>query len=169
MFTHKIALGVVLAAATTNLCQAQNSWGGGAQASASTSIRLHGYAVPVCSLSTPAPTGSATNASYSSNVVQIGQFIDPATAYVLPASLSLQFANALCNSNATLSLSSKHGGMTQRSGATMAAGSGAFLNIVPYTATANWGHRFDHAGHAQRKFDLDSGRRSDCGAFDAHI
>ncbi len=91
----------------------------------------------MCSLSTPSP-GDATNASYSSNIVTISQFIDPTTAYVLPASLSLQFASALCNSNATLSLSSKNSGMKQYWGSTVAEGSGTFLNSVPYTATAKW-------------------------------
>jgi len=139
MFTLKpaqitrLALGATLAVALWAAANAQ------AQTSGSTSITLNGTAVPVCNLPNPVASGTATNATYSSNVVTVTQFIDPGTALVVPASLALQFNNAMCNSNAAMSLTSKNNGMTQQSGGSViAAGSGAFLQTVPYTATATW-------------------------------
>jgi hypothetical protein len=137
MFTVKKTQIARLALATlaVALCD-----GAKAQTSGSASITLNGTAVPVCNLPNPATatTGTPVNATYSQNVVTVTQFIDPGTALVLPATLALQFDKAMCNSNATMSLTSKNSGMTQQSGSVIAAGSNSFLQTVPYTATATW-------------------------------
>ena len=110
-----------------------------AQDSASTQITVTGTAPKVCVLSTPVTTGTATNATFASNSINITQFIDPATALVTPSSLSLQFPNTLCNYSATVSLKSQSGGLVSTNASTVANGSGAFLQNVPYIANASWG------------------------------
>jgi hypothetical protein len=110
-----------------------------AQDSASTQFTVTGTATKVCMLPAPVTTGSATNATFASNTINITQFIDPNTALVTPSSLSLQFPNTLCNYNAKVSLQSKSGGLVASNGSTIANGSGAFLQNVPYTVNATWG------------------------------
>lgn len=84
-------------------------------------------------------SGTASNASFASNTINITQLVDPNTALVTPASLSLQFPNTLCNYNATVSLQSKSGGLVSNNASTVANGSGGFLQNVPYTVNASWG------------------------------
>jgi hypothetical protein len=112
------------------------SW---ADESASTEFKVTGTATKVCVLPAPVTTGTAANATFASNTISITQFIDPNTALVTPSRLSLQFPNTLCNYNAKVSLQSKSGGLVSTDASTIANGSGAFLQNVPYSVTANWG------------------------------
>jgi hypothetical protein len=106
--------------------------------SASTQFTITGTAPKVCVL--PVPVTTATNnATFASNTINITQFIDPNTALVTPASLSLQFPNTLCNYSAKVSLQSKSGGLVANNGSAVASSSGAFLQNVPYTVHASWG------------------------------
>lgn len=111
-----------------------------AQDSASTQLTITGTAIPVCNLLAPVTAGSATNATFASNTITLTQFIDPQTALVNQSNLTVQFPNTLCNYNATVTLSSKNGGMTASNASVIAGGSGAFLQKVPYTVAANWGN-----------------------------
>jgi hypothetical protein len=110
-----------------------------AQDSGSTQFTITGTAPNICALPAPAATGTANNATFASNTVTLTQFLNPNTALVNPSSLAVQFPNTLCNYNATVSLSSKSGGMVASNTSTIAGGSGTFLQNVPYTVTANWG------------------------------
>jgi hypothetical protein len=110
-----------------------------AQESGSTQITVTGTAPKVCVLPAPVTTGTATNATFASNAINITQFVDPNTALVTPSSLSLQFPNTLCNYSANVSLKSQNGGLISSNGMTVASGSGAFLQNVPYTANLSWG------------------------------
>jgi hypothetical protein len=110
-----------------------------AQESASTQFTITGTAPKVCALPSPVTTGTASNATFASNAINITQFVDPNTALVTPSSLSLQFPNTLCNYNATVSLQSRSGGLVSNNASTVANGSGAFLQNVPYTVNASWG------------------------------
>ena len=110
-----------------------------AQDSASTQFTITGTAPKVCALPAPVTTGTASNATFASNTINITQFVDPNTALVTPSNLSLQFPNTLCNYNATVSLQSKSGGLVSNNASTVANGSGAFLQNVPYTVNASWG------------------------------
>ena len=74
--------------------------------SASTQFTIAGTAPKVCALPVPVATGTANNATFASNTINITQFIDPNTALVTPASLSLQFPNTMCNYSAKVSLQS---------------------------------------------------------------
>jgi hypothetical protein len=96
-------------------------------------------ALAVCVLSSPAAAGASINASYASNTITLTQLIDPTTASVNQASLTLQIANAICNNNAWLSLRSQNGGLTSSSASGVTSGSGGFLTVIPYTAAARWG------------------------------
>jgi hypothetical protein len=107
--------------------------------SASTQFTITGTAPKVCALPVPVTTGTANNATFASNTINITQFIDPNTALVTPASLSLQFPNTLCNYSAKVSLQSKSGGLVASNGSAVASSSGAFLQNVPYTVNASWG------------------------------
>jgi hypothetical protein len=124
----------VLAAAILSSLTAQ------AQESASSQFTITGTAPKVCALPAPVTTGTATNATFASNTVTITQFVDPNTALVTPSSLSLQFPNTLCNYAAKVSLQSQSGGLVSSNASTIANGSGAFLQNVPYTASATWGN-----------------------------
>ena len=115
------------------------SAGGGASDSATTQFTITGTAPNICSLPAPQTTGTANNATFASNTVNITQLVNPTTALVVPSSLALQFPNTLCNYNATVSLQSKSGGLISSGGSTIASGSGTFLQNVPYTVTASWG------------------------------
>ena len=106
--------------------------------SASTQFTVTGTAPKVCAVPDPVTTGTADNATFASNTINITQFIDPNTALVTPASLSLQFPNTLCNYSANVSLQSKSGGLAPGKSA-VAAASGALRRNVPYTANASWG------------------------------
>jgi len=96
-------------------------------------------AIPICALSPAATSGASTNASYASNTITLTQLIDPTTALVNQASLTLQIANAICNNNAWFSLRSQNGGLTSSTASSIAPGSGGFLTVIPYTASATWG------------------------------
>ena len=110
-----------------------------AQDSATAQFTLTGTAIPVCNLPAPVTTGAAANATFASNTITLTQFIDPQTALVNQSNLTVQFPNTLCNYNATVTLSSKNGGMVAGNGSVIAGGSGTFLTKVPYTASASWG------------------------------
>jgi hypothetical protein len=114
---------------------AQNSDPG----SASTQITLTGVAPNVCSLPAPNASGAATNATFSNNTVSFTQFLDPLTALVNPSTISLTFAGTMCNYNATVSLSSKNGGLVASDASSVLSDAGTFLQKVPYTASVNWG------------------------------
>ncbi len=94
--------------------------------------------MPVCTLSSPAISGSSVNASYAANTITLTQLIDPTTALVNQASLTLQIVNAMCNNNAWVSLRSQNGGLTSANSG-VASGSGGFLAVIPYTVAATWG------------------------------
>jgi hypothetical protein len=107
--------------------------------SASTTFTVSGVAAQVCLLGTPAPAGAASNATFSANTITLTQFIDPSTALVNDASMTLQIANAMCNYNAWLSVSSQKGGLKSGNATQVVAGSQGFLTVVPYTVQATWG------------------------------
>ncbi len=136
----KLALAVMCVGAQWGGANAQNfkSNNEGSHFGAGASITLKGTAVPVCNLGNPLAGASATNASFSSNVVSVNQFIDSRTALVVPASITFQFTNAMCNSNASLTLTTKNSGMSNQGGSAVANGSSAFLQTVHYTVRANW-------------------------------
>ncbi|ADP72378.1 hypothetical protein Rvan_3182 [Rhodomicrobium vannielii ATCC 17100] len=109
-----------------------------ASSSASTSFQIKGVAPQVCQLpGQAAPSGAASNATYSSNMVTIESLIDNTTAFVKSSSLTLKFDKAMCNYEAYLSLSSQNSGMTSTDARQATAGE--FLSKVDYTVTANWG------------------------------
>lgn len=120
------------AAFLTPSVQAQN-------ASASTQFTVTGTAPNICVLPAPQTTGTANNATFASNTVNITQFVNQNTALVNASNLSLQFPGTLCNYNATVSIQSKSGGLVSANGSAVASGSGAFLQSVPYTVNATWG------------------------------
>ena len=95
--------------------------------------------MPVCTLSTPTVSGPSVNASYAANTITLTQVVDPTTALVNEASVTLQVANAMCNNNAWLRLQSRNGALTSNAAAGGASGSGEFLTVIPYTVAANWG------------------------------
>ena len=95
--------------------------------------------MPVCTLSSPAVSGPSVNASYAANTITLTRLIDPTTALVNQASLSLQIANAMCNNNAWLRLQSRNGGLTSSDTSGVASRSGGFLTVIPYTVAATWG------------------------------
>jgi hypothetical protein len=95
--------------------------------------------VPVCVLGSASASGAASNATYAANLITLTQFLDPTTALVNQSTLRLQIANAMCNYNAWLSLSSQNGGLTSSNAGGVAAGSEGFLTVVPYNVQANWG------------------------------
>ena len=95
--------------------------------------------MPVCTLSSPAASGASVNASFAANTIPLTQLVDPTTALVNEASLTLQSANAMCNKNAWLKLQSRNGGLTTSAASGVASGSGAFLTVIPYTVAATWG------------------------------
>jgi hypothetical protein len=101
------------------------------------SLYLTANAAPVCTLSSPAVSGSSINASYALSSVTLTQLIDPTTALANDSSITLQIAHALCNHSAWLSLGSRNGGLTSSTGASVM--SGQFLTVVPYVAAASWG------------------------------
>jgi hypothetical protein len=90
-------------------------------------------------LPAPSVNGTALNATYSSNTVSFTQFIDPQTALVNPSTISLNFPGAFCNYNATVSLSTRNGGLTTTNASTVVSDAGTFLSKVPYVANLNWG------------------------------
>jgi hypothetical protein len=106
--------------------------------SASQTFTINGTAAAVCLLGTPNSSGS-NNATYAANTITLTQFIDPSTALVNAASMTLNISNAMCNYSAWLSIGSQNGGLKPSSAATVVSGSGGFLTLVPYTVTANWG------------------------------
>ncbi len=128
-----------------NAAQAQyrnndhDKWGHSDNSSASTTFTINGVAVPVCLLGSPAPAGGASNATFSANAITLTQFIDPSTALVNDSNMTLQIANAMCNYNAWLSVSSQNGGLKSSNAPTVVAGSQGFMTIVPYSVQANWG------------------------------
>jgi hypothetical protein len=93
----------------------------------------------VCVLGSASASGAASNATYAANTITLTQFLDPTTALVNQSTLTLQTANAMCNYNAWLSLSSQNGGLTSSNAGGIAAGSSGFLTVVPYSVQANWG------------------------------
>ena len=95
--------------------------------------------MPVCTLSAPAVAGASANASYAANMITLTQAIDPTTARVNQASLTLQIANAMCNNNAWLRLLSRNGGLISSTASDGASGSGPFVTVIPYTVAATWG------------------------------
>ena len=95
--------------------------------------------LPVCTLSSPAISGASVNASYAANTITLTQVIDPTTARVNEASLTLQIANAMCNNNAWLRFQSRNGGLTASTASGVASGSRGFLTVIPYTVAATWG------------------------------
>ncbi|MBT3072169.1 hypothetical protein KKP04_15045 [Rhodomicrobium sp. Az07] len=113
-----------------------------ASSSASTSFQIKGVAPQVCQLpGQAAPSGAASNATYSSNMVTIESLIDNSTAFVKSSSLTLKFDKAMCNYEAFLSLSSQNRGMTSTDAKQATAGE--FLSKVDYTVTADWGSIHD--------------------------
>jgi hypothetical protein len=106
--------------------------------SASQTFTINGTAAPVCLLGTP-NSGGSTNATYASNTITLTQFIDPSTALVNDANMTLNISKAMCNYSSWLSLASQNGGLKPTSAPAIASGSGAFLTIVPYTVEATWG------------------------------
>ncbi len=134
-----VALSIAaIAIVASSQAQAQTSSAAGSS-SASTTFTVTGVAPQVCQLSSPAVAGDTTNATFSSssNSVTLTKFIDPVTAYLNDASLTVRFEKAMCNYNAYLSLTSSNGGMTSSDAKTPA--SGDFITTVPYTVTADWG------------------------------
>ena len=111
-----------------------------AQDLASAQFTVTGTAIPVCNLPAPVTAGTAMNATFASNTITLPQFIDPQTALVNQSNLTVQFPNTLCNYNATVTLSSKNGGMIASNASAIAGGSGTFLQKVPYTVAASWGN-----------------------------
>ena len=94
--------------------------------------------MPVCTLSSPAVAGASVNTGFAANTITLPQVVDPTTALVNEASLSLQIANAMCNNNAWLRLQSRNGGLTSRTASGDASGSGG-LTVIPYTVAATLG------------------------------
>ncbi len=107
--------------------------------SASSSFNLAGHAVPVCILGALSPTGSANNATWTGTAVHLTQLLDPSTALVKQSGFTLQIANAMCNHNAWLSISSSSGGLVPAAARSVVSDPGSFLTQVPYTVQANWG------------------------------
>jgi hypothetical protein len=94
--------------------------------------------MPVCTLSSPAVSGASVNATYAANTITLTKLIDPTTALVNEASLTLQSANAMCNDSAWLRLQSRNGGLTSNIASGVSSGSGEFLTVIPYTVAATW-------------------------------
>ncbi len=141
MTLRKSAVVAILAVISTST-QAEpgrDQWRGrGETSSASQTFTISGTAAPVCLLGTPSPSGS-NNATYAANTITLTQFIDPSTALVNDASMTLNISNAMCNYNAWLSVGSQNGGLKPGNAPTVLSGSGGFLTLVPYTVEANWG------------------------------
>jgi hypothetical protein len=130
-FTLSVALAIAFAVPEVSAQSADTS-------SASTTFQIKGFAPQVCQLpGQAAVAGAVTNATYSSNIVTLTDFIDSTTAFVKGSTLTLKFDRAMCNYEAYLSLSSQNGGMTSSDAKQAAAGD--FLSRVDYTVTANWG------------------------------
>ncbi len=126
------------ALASTALFSAGVQADGDGPGSASAQFTVTGQAPKVCALPSPQATGSATNATFAGNAVNITQFIDSSNARVVASNLSLQYPSTLCNYNATLSIKSTNGGLVSTDAGSVAS-AGAFLQNVPYTIQAVWG------------------------------
>lgn len=100
-------------------------------------VAVKGSAPAICYF-TPAQAGQATNitlgsVSASQFTLMINQLIDPATAQLQPASISLSL-NGVCNNAHTFTIQSNGGGL-QTSGSAMPG----FANHVDYSASILWG------------------------------
>ena len=73
------------------------------------------------------------SASASQANLVINQLVDPATAQLKPASISLSL-NGICNNTHTFSIQSNEGGLQTSNGATP-----GFSNHVDYSASVLWG------------------------------
>ena len=110
-----------------------------AASSDSTDITITGIAENICNIpSAPTNTGGAgmTLSGGATDAVQsvsIDDLVDDATGGLNASSITLTFANGVCNYNANVGIQSANGGMT---GPATQAG---FLNRVDYTATASFG------------------------------
>ena len=110
-----------------------------ADGSASTQFTVNAQSPNVCSMPAPQNTGTAVNATFAANAVNITQFIDQNNARVIASTLSLQYPGTLCNYSTTLSIESKNGGLVSSTATPVASGAGSFLQNVPYTIQASWG------------------------------
>lgn len=120
---------------------------GAAQAadSASSAITIQGVAENVCNIPTAPGTGTPSNitvgaSTAATTALTITDFINDTTAVANSASITLTFANAMCNYAHNLGLKTTNGGLTQQAGgSTAVGGSGTFLSRVDYTASASFG------------------------------
>lgn len=117
----------------------------------SNSITLTGEAKALCQLPLPSAK-SANNSTFDGNKISIAQLLDEDTAMVKDSETNISYGVTMCNYAAFLSVSSQNGGMTRTSGTdTAVAGSGAFLDIIDYTVSVDWGSvkiaNFDTALH----------------------
>ena len=132
----KITLLALVSLAAQSLLQP--SWAQ-TNSSGSASYNVTGIAVPVCVLGSASASGAASNATFAASTITLTQFLDPTTALVNASTMTLQMANAMCNYNAWLSVSSQNGSLTSSNAGGVASGSGGFLSAVPFTVQANWG------------------------------
>ena len=100
-------------------------------------VAVKGAAPAVCYF-TPPQSGAASNmtlgtASASQATLMINQLVDPATAQLQPASISLSL-NGICNNAHTFAIQSNAGGLQTASSATA-----GFSNHVDYSASVLWG------------------------------
>jgi len=97
-----------------------------------------------CEMTATPATNLGSNATYttagglSGGTINFDGAISTLDATVDTGSMTLGFTGSRCNYQAFVSVSSANGGMTQQSGASAIAGSGAFLSRVDYTARAEF-------------------------------
>ena len=110
-----------------------------AEESASSEFIIEGTAQPVCHVSPPT-SSNANNVSFSGSTITVNNLIDQNDATVQPWSVRLQFAQVMCNYNASVTIHSENGGLVPVDTVdNVVAGSGEFLTRVDYVIDANWG------------------------------
>jgi hypothetical protein len=107
-----------------------------AQSQGNPTLAVAGTAPAVCVFSA-AQAGQASNmtlgaASSTQNVLTINQLSDPATAQLLPASITVTSTGS-CNHTHRLSVATKNGGLLTSASAV------GFTNLVDYVAIVSWG------------------------------
>ncbi len=100
---------------------------------------IQGNAQPVCNF-LPAQSAQASNMAIGTglsaqNTLNVNQLVDPGTAQLLPASISVTM-KGMCNHPHTITITTQNGGLHSQN---KVSPSSAFADHVNYNATVSWG------------------------------
>lgn len=105
-------------------------------------ITLTGTMPDTCNIPTAPTTAASTNmtlnggATTSASTVNVSNIFNTTTGALTGGSITLRFASAVCNYNATVSLQTTNGRLTRSGGTAVVAGT--WLTAVDYSAVASW-------------------------------